>query len=106
MTSDERLAYFKEKYAKSSKGTATRNFDSKNKNSRSDKAVAAEKTKKQNQKDFKAGKMRNFEKAERSGKKAGSAKFAKDSKNAFKANAVPAKKTGFFSRIRSFFRHK
>ena len=127
MTSDERLAYFKEKYAKVSKSAATRNFDSKNKG---DKAVTVNKTKNQNQKNskkqsqknFSGGKTSNasvksFEKIRNSGKNRGGAKSVKTGKagkNGFSAqqtkkspkNAAPAKKQGFFSRIRSFFRHK
>ena len=121
MTSDERLAYFKEKYAKVSKSAAARNFDSK---SKGDKAVTVNKTKNQNQKNskkqaqknFSGGKasnagVRNFEKTGKSGKGKGGAKPARNGFSAQQAkktakNAAPAKKQGFFSRIRSFFRHK
>ena len=92
MTSDERLAYFKEKYAKASKLPEHKRADLKSGGA-----------KKRNQKDFRAEKIRDFEKTEKSRKKKSS---AKNRKNSFQANAVPAKKTGFFSRVRSFFRHK
>ena len=121
MTSDERLAYFKEKYAKASKGAAVRNFDAKNKND-SAKNQNQKNSKKQSQKNFSGGKTSNasvksFEKIRNSGKNRGGAKSVKTGKagkNGFSAqqtkkspkNAAPAKKQGFFSRIRSFFRHK
>ena len=126
MTSDERLAYFKEKYAKVSKSAAARNFDSKNKNGRGDKAAAGyystksqnqKNSKTQSQKNFSGGKasnagVKNFEKIRNSGKSKGGAKSVKNGKNGFSAqqakpkSAATAKKQGFFSRIRSFFRHK
>lgn len=118
MTSDERLAYFKEKYTKASKGAAARNFDVKNKND-SAKNQKQKNNKPQAQKNFSGGKasnssVKNFEKNRNSGKGKGGAKSVRNGRNEFSAqqakksakNAAPAKKTGFFSRIRSFFRHK
>ncbi len=111
MTSDERLAYFKEKYAKISKGAAARNFDSKN--------AEAKNQNFKKQKNFNGRKAensnaKNFDKTGKSGKNKGRAKSAKNSGNGFSVqqtkkspkNTAPAKKSGFFSRIRSFFRHK
>lgn len=81
MTSDERMQYFKEKYAKSSKNTMSSSSKSKN-----------------GRKGGNSGRNQSGRKNQNGGNEKPKALGNKSS--------VPEKKSGFLSKIRSFFRHK